>query len=394
VVASGPGVTGSGVDVTVTARGRVHVDRWVNGQREDAVFREEPVSVNHGQEEDVGAVGTDDEGPDVGLFGVGLNDHWCRELSEELAGLHMSNLQWLLCFDDLSADHLLASVESVVHRELNLLAQTEVVDVLGEHWSLAQNHVLLDTGGLDRVVEINAVSEGVANDVTANFDTVVGWSDVQHLGLVVGFHETNHGGVDAREDRVDPLVHLHGDTAGSLRSEGRREGVLRHGPAFGLRLDVQVDVRPNAVFRGVVKWFTGHDLREGTVLIEEGLGRFISHPLKFKRWVVFVICFSEFLGEAEVIILRCACFHKLNFSTGVVHVAAHWHEHHQCAQQQCNSDPAEDGLLFLILVSQHRSFTPYGLYAEHSTPYTTYISSGAKCLSAHRIPTKVNRNFV
>ncbi|MGB0815087.1 MAG: hypothetical protein ACPGSA_06015, partial [Poseidonia sp.] len=64
----------------------------------------------------------------------------------------------------------------------------------------------------------------------------------------------------------------------------------------------------------------------------------------------------------------------------VVNVAAHWHEHHQCAQQQCNPDTAEDGLLLVILVSQHMSFTPYGLYAVHPTPYTIYIGWGAKSL--------------
>ena len=133
---------------------------------------------------------------------------------------------------------------------------------------------------------------------------------------------------------------------------------------------------------------TRHHLGDATVLIEEGFRGLVSHPLKFKRWVIFIVCFSDLFGELEVIISSSrTCFHKFYGRTVViVNVAAHWHEHHQCAQQQRNPDTAEDGFLLVFLVSQHVSFTPYGLYALHPTTYTIYRSWGAICLKTKSRP--------
>ena len=294
----------------------------------------------------------------------------------------MANLERFLRLEEFLAEHGLTSVERIASRHANAFGKTEPLGSGWQNGSFAENKVLLHFVGLNGVVEVKALSERVTNDVAADFDAVGGRRCDEGLRSRSRLVERDEHGVQSRDHRVHEFVDLDGDSVGHFGCKGRAEGVFSHAPALWVSLDVQVNVFPRAIGRLVVNGITGLHLRDGAVLVEEGFRGLVSHPLKFKRWVVFIICFSDLIGESEVIIrLSRTCFHKFNgCAVAIVHVAAHWHEHHQRAQQQCNPNTAEDGLLLVFLVSQHMSFTPYGLYAEHPTPYTLYIDWGAKCL--------------
>ena len=380
MVAVGAAVAVSVVDVTVATSVGVHTNGRVNGDRVNTVFIEEPVGLNHGDEEDFRTVDLNEEGPQVGLFCACFHDDGSRNLSEEFARFDVADLEVFLRLEDLFTEHRFTREECVANGHAQSFAETEVLSCLWEDGNLSENEVLLDLVALNGVVQVVALGERVADDVATHVHAVGAWSSDERLGSRAGCIERNEHGVDTGDHRVNKLVCLNRDAVSDFSGEVGREGVLRHAPSLWVGLNVQVNVFPSAVSRHVVNGFTRYHLRDGAVLVEEGLGLGVSHPLKFKRWVVFVFCFGKLFGEREVIFCSSrVCFHRLHGCCCfvVVNVAAHWHEHHQCAQQQCNPDTAEDGLFLVILVSQHVSFTPYGLYAVHPTPYTTYIDWGA-----------------
>ena len=380
VVAVGAAVTVSVVDVTVATCSGVHTNGRVNGDRVNTVFIEEPVGLNHGDEEDFRAVDLNEEGPHVGLFCTCFHDHGRRDFHEKFAGFDVSDLKVFLRLEEFFTEHRLAREECVASWHAQSFAETEVLSCLWNNGNLSEDEVLLDLVALDGVVKVETFCERVADDVATHVHAVRAWSSDERLGSRSGLVKGHEHGVDTGDHRVNKLVCLNRDAVGDFRGEVGREGVLRHAPALWVGLNVQVNVFPSSIGRHVVNRFTGHHLRNGAVLIEEGLGLGVSHPLKFKGRVIFVFCFGKLFGEREVILCSSrVCFHRLHGCCCfvVVNVAAHWHEHHQCAQQQCNPDTAEDGLLLVILVSQHMSFTPYGLYAVHPTSYTIYIDWGA-----------------
>ena len=382
------GITVGVVDVTVATGVRVHTDAWVKGQGEDAVFAHQPVCINDGDQNDRGPVHLNEEGPDVGLFDFGLNDERCRDFNQHFAGFDVADVERFLRGEEFLTEHRFAGVEGVTCWHAEAFAQTKPLGSVWENGSLTENEVLLDFVNFNGVVKVVALSKRVADDVATDFDALRGGRCDERLGGRTGLVKRDEHGVQTGDHRVHELVDLDGDTVGDLGCEGGEERVFSHAPTFGVGLDVQVNVFPRAILRAVVKRLAAHHLRDGAVLVEEGFRGSVSHPLKFKRWVVFVVCFSDLLGEREVIICSIrTCFHKFNGrAVVIVDVAAHWHEHHQCAQQQRNPDTAEDGLLLVFLVFQHVSFTPYGLYAEHPTTYAIYMTSGAYCLNLRSKP--------
>ena len=359
MVAVGAGVTVGVVDVTVTTGVRVHADGRVKSEREGPVFAHQPVSINNGDQKDLRSVHLNEERSDVGLFHLWLNDERCGNFSQHLTGLNVTNLQSLLGREQFLAQHGLAGVQSVADRQAEAFAETEPLGVVRQHRSLSQDEVLLHFVDLDRVVKVVALSERVADDVAANLDALRCWRCLKGLWGGTGLVKRDEHGVQTRDNGVDEFIGLNGDSVGYFRSKGGCVGVLGHTPPFGVGLNVQVNVFPRSI-SVVVKRVAAHHLRDGAVLVEVGFRGLVSHPLNLKRWVVFIVCFSDLFGELEVILCSIrTCINKFNGRTVVVvNVAAHWHEHHQRAQQQCNPDTAEDGFLLVFLVSQH-SHSPH-----------------------------------
>ena len=174
VVSVGTGVTVAVVDVTVTTGGGVDTNGRVKRQREDAVFAHEPLGVNDRDQDDLWAVDLNEEGPRVGFTCFGFNDERCGNLSEEFTGFDMADLEVFLRGEELLAQHGLAREQGVASRHAHAFADTKPLGVWWEHRSLADDEVLLDFVGLDGVVEVEALSEWVTDDVSTDFNAVDG----------------------------------------------------------------------------------------------------------------------------------------------------------------------------------------------------------------------------
>ena len=321
----------------------------------------------------------DKERSHVGLFSTGFHDDRSRDFNEQFTGLKVADLKVFLRLEEFFTEHFLAREEGVASRHSQSFTEPEVLSSFWDDWDLSKNEVLLNLVRLDMVVKVNAFCKRVADDVATNFHAVRAWSGNEWLWSRASDVQGHEHWVESGDHRVNKLVGLHHDTVSDFRGEVSHEGVLRDSPALWVGLNVQVNVFPSTIGSHVVDRFTGHHLRNGSILIEEGLGLGISHPLKFKGRVIFVVCFSDLFREREDILCSSrVCLNRLDGCRRfiIVNVAAHWHEHHQHAQQQCNPNTAENGFVFLILVSQHKSFTSYGVYARHPTTCTTYIDWG------------------
>ena len=79
------------------------------------------------------------------------------------------------------------------------------------------------------------------------------------------------------------------------------EGVFCDTPPLNACLNVQVNVFPSTLAAHVMQRFTRNHLRHGSIFVQIGLGFLVSHPLKFKRWVIFIFIFSKRFGEFEEI---------------------------------------------------------------------------------------------
>ena len=151
---------------------------------------------------------------------------------------------------------------------------------------------MLDLVRLDVVVKVDAFCKRIADNVSTNFHAIRAWSGDERLWSASGDVKGDEHWVDPGNHRVNELVCLDRDTVGDFRSKVRHEGVFRDSPALWVGLNVQVNVFPSSIARHVVDRFTGHHLCDGAVLIEEGLGLGVPHPLEFKGRVVFIVCFS------------------------------------------------------------------------------------------------------
>ena len=130
-----------------------------------------------------------------------------------------------------------------------------------------------------------------------------------------------------------------------------------------------------------MEWFTTDHGADAAVLVEEGLGLVVSHPLAQAMGRIRSLLQQFSQGEQSNPLLQSSLLPQTRrLLSRCCQRSRSWHEHHQCAQQQCNPYTAEDGFLLVFLVSQHMSFTLYGLYALHPTPYTIYMDWGAKSL--------------
>ena len=292
VVSVGTGVAVSVVDVTVSTAGGVHTNGRVNGDRVNTVFIEEPVGFNHRDEDDFRTVDLHEEGPKVGLFCACFHDDWSRNLSKEFTGFEVADLKVFLRLEEFFTEHFLTREKGVASWDTQTFAESEVLSSLWNHGNLTENEVLLDLVALNGVIQVKAFRERVADDVAANFHAVRAWSGNEWLWSRASDVQGHEHWVEPGDHRVNKLVCLHRDTVSDFRGEVSHEGVLRDSPALWVGLNVQVYVFPSAISRHVVDRFTGHHLRNGSVLIEEGLGLGVSHPLKFKGRVIFVVCFS------------------------------------------------------------------------------------------------------
>ena len=273
------GITVRVVDVTVATAGGVHLDGRVNGDRVDSVLVEKPVGFNHGDEENLGAVDLHEEGTHVGFFSASFHDHWSWNFSEEFAGFDVADLKVFLRLEEFFTEHRFAGVESVANRHAHAFAETEVLGCLRKNRDLTNDEVLLDLDALNSVIQVEAFSERVADDVATNFHTVRAWSGDERFWSRTGLIEGHEHGVDTGDDRINKLVCLNRDAVCDFRGKVGHEGVLRDSPALWVGLNVQVNVFPSSVTRHVVERLARHHLGNGAILVEEGLGLGVSHPL-------------------------------------------------------------------------------------------------------------------